>query len=226
MSFTPNDVIRLASITLQDPDHVRWPVSDLIGWINAALIEIPTVKPNATNETVEIELAQGTYQTLADEHLSLVRAIRNLATLDDSPSGRTGGTPITVVERADLDSAIPNWHDPDVVPFASSVKHVVFDEADQNGFYVMPGNDGTGVIEALVTTLPAAASAADLEADIDIKDRYQMAIVDYVLFRAFSVDAPNPGAAGRAQSHYQLFMAALGAKAQAEIAASPNTTPS
>jgi hypothetical protein len=224
MSFTPNDIIRRASTTLQDQDHVRWTVADLVDWTNAGLIDIPTIKPNATNETIEISLEAGTRQDIPDGALALVRPIRNLATVAADPEGRTGGTPITVVERADLDSAIPRWHDPDVVPFSAVVQHVTFDVDDPTAYYVMPGNDGTGIIEAVVTTTPDPVSADELEDPIDLDDRYQNALVDYVLFRAFSVDAPNPNGAARAEAHLQLYHGALGFKAQSEAASSPNLT--
>jgi hypothetical protein len=77
-----------------------------------------------------------------------------------------------------------------------------------------------------VASLPAEISTpTDLlnidayTAVVDLQDIYRNALVDYILYRCFSKDMNLPGAAQRAPAHYQMFMTALGMKAQGEAVA-------
>ncbi len=59
---------------------------------------------------------------------------------------------------------------------------------------------------------------------IQIDDVYANALLDYVLYRAYSKDADYAGNAQLAVSHYQAFSNSLGVKKQNEIEQNPNLT--
>lgn len=57
---------------------------------------------------------------------------------------------------------------------------------------------------------------------IKLDDIYANAILDYVLYRAYSKDAEYAANASRAALHYQAFTAALGAKTQVDAGNDPH----
>lgn len=224
-----SDVLSRVAITLEDEDNTRWPLAELLLYLNDGLREIAIPKPNAVSETVEMALSAGTHQT--HDYLALIRVIRNLATVDADPQGRTGGAMIYPVEREAVDASMPGWQDPNIMPFRKAVDNVMQDVADPQSFYVIPGNDGTGVIEAVVARLPAdiptPAQATDINAYsavIPLHDVWRTVLVNYVLYRAFAKDSADPANAARATNHYNLFAAAVGLKTQSEAVANTQTT--
>jgi hypothetical protein len=88
------------------------------------------------------------------------------------------------------------------------------------------------MVEAMVAVEPARIAAPVSAATIldswvavvPIKETYRQAVVDYMLFRAFSMDLSIPGMAPRAAMHRAAFNEALGIKYSRESLASPKTT--
>ncbi len=227
MTATGADVLGNAATILQDDDHVRWPLAELAGWINDGLRAIVLAKPSASSQTVVLSLVAGTLQSLTSaDHLQLLRVTRNI-TAEGPP--RVAGRAIRLVDRELLDTSAANWHDAIEVPFKTEVRQYTYDEAVPREFYVYPGNDGNGKVEAAVSTMPALLAAsgdpdavASYNAAIGLAEPYVVPLLDYVLFRAFSKD-DVAGNAGQAATHYQAFATALGIKIQNARAYSPNT---
>jgi hypothetical protein len=222
MAFTAADVMRSASDTLQDEDMVRWPALDLRNYINDALREISARKPNACSLTTTLSLVEGARQTLPNGFTMLSRVICNRITQSQQA--------ITTIESIDLmDATISNWQDEAVLPFHTVVRHVIHEMADPRTFYVVPGNNGSGQIEAVVGKIPAEipipASNPDLLASyaslsVDIHDIYQSAVTAFVLHRAFSKDSGTAGSAARATAFFELFIGTLQGFAAAEVGGS------
>lgn len=228
MSFTARDILWAVRTALQDTSNTRWTLEEMRVYLNDGLKEIALYKPTATSEMRVMALASGTYQTLPDG-VNLLRVIRNITSAVDA-TPRIAGKIITPIDRAVLDAQFPGWHDTTVVPFSATVLHVMSDEMNPRAFYVYPGNDGTGRIEAIVSTVPAevAAPANPLDIDgytatIDLPDLYENVLRTYVLYRCYEKDSGIPGSAQRAVAHYQQFANALGIKQQVENIANINT---
>lgn len=223
MSFTAAEVFQRTETILQDAGAVRWPYPEQLLWLNDAGREVVTLKPNANAKTVELALVAGTKQALPAQYHALLEVKRNLT---GAEGARVGGRAITTAMRSVMDNLMPNWHDPTFLPYAAMVRHVVDDPLDQATFYVVPGNTGAGVIEAVVSALPTPLAVPSVDSDIlaayaaltvDLPRIYLNPVVDYVLYRSFSKDMAQPGAAQRAGAHYSAFNGALGVKAQAEV---------
>jgi hypothetical protein len=220
MAFTARSVIQSAQSTLQDAGAVRWLLPEILGYLNAGVREIALQKPTATAETTVFELTAGTKQTLPPGFHRLLSVIRNV----------DGGRAVTPVVREILDMQIPGWHANENLPFSKIVMHITDDPFDTNTFHVCPGNNGEGEIEVIASRLPApiATPEASLDitaytAEVPVPDIFENALVDYVLYRAFSKDINVAGAAQRAPAHYQLFQAALGIRQQTDIAQNVDT---
>lgn len=230
MAILASDIISRAQVVVQDVTSVRWPYAELLNWLNDGQREVAIYKPNATSATVVLELQPGTLQHIGAGGLALLRVIRNLKTPVGSP--RIGSRAVRLVDREVLDSQHPSWHDPDVFPYSAEVKHFCFDGVDSTSFYVFPGNDGNGAVEAVVSRSPVdvvavgdANALASYARPINIPEVYANALLDYVLFRAYLKDADYAGNAERSANHYQLFAASIAAKAQNEAVVNPNTGP-
>lgn len=224
MATTAGQILRRAATILQDETFVRWPLPELADWLNEAQRAIVQAKPSANSASVVLTLVQGTLQSLTNpDHLLLLRLPRNLK----SSSPRYGGRIIRPTTREEMDASEPSWHDPDVLPLEKEVRQYIYDEENPREFYVYPGNDGTGLVEALVSVLPAmiATTSTDIAAydvlPIGLPEPYAPVILDYILFRAFAKD-DFAADVTRSRLHYQSFAQALGLKVQAETANSPN----
>lgn len=228
MSFTALDIIKTATPILFDADHVRWPLPELLDHINDAVRAIVSVKPNAKTETVTLSLVQGTLQTLPDNYPVLARVTRNITTGHLAPGGPVGGPAIRMVDgREAMDAFFPGWQS-DTALFSPIVKHVIYDDAAPRHFYVIPGNTGAGLIEAVVGVMPDPITVSDnpnLEATynvaVPLPDLYRTPVTDYVCFRAFSKDQGVPASQTRAATHLAAFQNALTGTAagQTEISA-------
>lgn len=227
MPVQARDVLGRAQKLIQDLTSIRWPLPELAGWLNDGAREVAIHKPSAVAGSVVIPLVSGTRQTIPAGGLQLMRVIRNLK-IGSTDSIRLGGRAIRLVERDVLDTQAPDWHDSDSVPYVPEAKHFIFDAQDPKAFYVYPGNDGRGIVEALVSQAPvpvpeSGASLSDYAVNLPIPDVYANALLDYVLYRAYSKDASFAENLTRADAHYNAFSTSLGIKTSMESTTSPST---
>lgn len=227
MPLVAKDLFERARRILLDESSVRWPLAELTTWLNDAQRAVALHKPNATAKNIVQVLVPGTRQALPAGYLALLNVVRNLKTNQDSP--RLGGRMVRVVERAILDTQLPDWHDSDVTPFTAVAKHFIYDELDPKTFYVYPGNDGTGFLEVVASKVPdvivATGGVEDLASynvALDVDDVYFNPLLHYILFRAYSKDADFSISGAQAQAFYTLFANDLGIKVNAELMTSPN----
>lgn len=236
-----SEIFTSASILLNDEDFVRWPLTERAKWLNEAVEAILIAKPDASSKSVVLSLDEGTLQKVSIEGdqkpYRLLSITRNVTLKEDET--RVGGRVIRPTTAAILDANEPNWHSKSAVPFKRDVRQYVFDDVNPLEFFVYPGNDGTGLVEAVVSFIPdvitVVATGEDedpadpeniesWEVDIPLPRPYSVPLLDYLLYRCQAKDDTS-GNAGRAMSHYNQFAAALGLKVQSEQATSPNARP-
>lgn len=223
-----SDILTACSTILLDDEHVRWPLPELAGWLNGALAAVVMAKPSANSLSIELQLTPGSLQKLVNpDHIAILRIPRNLQGLAVVP--RIGGRAIRPTERELLDAANPDWSNPTITPPRTEVRQTCFDEEVPREFYVYPPNDGTGVVEVVVSKMPAQVTPtgdpmliASYAVAIDLPATYGLPLTDYVLYRAYAKDAlgADPGRSGW---HFNQFASALGIKVQVEKQTSPNT---
>lgn len=229
-----SDIFTRAGRLLLDETHVRWPLVEMCMWLNDAQREIALHKPSASSENRVLDMIVGTWQKLPTDALGLLRVVRNITAIGPSPTYlRTGGTAIRIVSRDILDAQQRDWHSSDEIRFSKVVKHYVYDEQDPKSFYVYPGNDGTGKVEAVLSVVPATIAIgedddpedlASYEIDLSLPDIYTTALVDFICYRAYAKDAAYTGNPQRATLHYQQFATSIGIKVNQEAITSPNVT--
>jgi hypothetical protein len=230
MAVQASSLLSQAGILLQDTAHTRWPLPELASWIDDGIRAIVMAKPGAAPLDIVLTLVPGTLQKLPQPTTgnipqSLLSLTRNLR---QTTPARLSGRAISATNRLSLDGRSPNWHDERVVPLAKEVRQFFADTLDPLRFWVYPGNDGTGVVEAIVSALPQPITPtgnANLEASYNfpiplVQDIYATPLLDYICFRAQSKDDTGANA-GRAAAHYSAFATALGIKVQAEAGSQP-----
>ena len=104
----------------------------------------------------------------------------------------------------------------------------MFDPRQPREFLVYPPATSAARLEITYAQIPSPhtltaqqlTNAATTET-IRIDDSFANALLDYVLYRAYSKDAEQQGNAARAVAHFQAFQNSLGVTAQANAASQP-----
>lgn len=205
MAFTAQNVLQRVVITLLDPNAVRWPTAELVRYLNDGQRDIALVRPDATSTTATMALAAGARQTLPSVGAKLLEVIRN-----------TSGTKraIRLVDRVILDAQNPNWYN---ITGVTEIRHYTFDPREPRIFYVYPPAASTGASAELIysayptdiTEPSAGALYTSVTGNISVADIYVNALVNYILYRAYSKDSENTQNAALAASFYQLYQSLL-----------------
>ena len=217
MAFTAQSILQRVIITLQDPNAIRWPTAELVRYMNDGQRDIVLVRPDATSKVGTMSLAAGARQTLPSDGAKLMEIIRN-----------SGGNKraIRMVSRVVLDAQVPDWYNATGV---TEIKHYMFDSREPRVFYVYPPAASTGVSVDMVysaypteITEPAAnALYTAVTGNISVADIYVNALVNYILYRAYSKDSENSLNASLAASFYQLYQNLLGVELNGTTGVAP-----
>ena len=211
--ITAQNITDKAEIILQDTTNVRWPATELQGWLCDGQREIVLQKPDAYTTNEAVVLVEGTKQTVPATGLQLIDVTRNMGA-----DGATPGNAVTLLDRHILDTQNAGWHKD--TP-AAVVQHYMFDDRNPRNFYVYPPQPVTafGYVEIVYSAAPA-----DIVADvvISLDDVYSNCLLDYILYRAYSKDASFAENGQRAVGHYQAFSQSLGIREKGEMQGDPN----
>lgn len=218
MSVTAQSIIRRVVETLNDTTSVRWPVAELVRYLNDGQREVGTYRPDALVSGTTRSLVAGPRQTLPANGIKLLDIVRN----DSAASFRA----VRMTNRQILDAQIPNWH---ALPGTTEILHFIYDPRDPLVFHVYPpaADEGAAVYMIYAGTPAAITEPAEgstysaVSGNIGVPDIYANALADYVLYRAYTKDTEYAGNASRATAHYQAFTNALTVEANATAVASP-----
>lgn len=223
MPIAAQSIIRRVVETLQDNTSVRWPVSELVRYLNDGQREIVMYRPDAMVTNASVTLVAGTKQSLPSNGTKLIEVVRNSGASQRS---------VRMINREILDAQSPGWHD---INGSTEILHFMYDPRDPRVFYVYPpasvGDEETPgaeldiVYAALPTdiTEPAAGSTfSAVTGNISVPDIYGNVLQDYILYRAYTKDSEYAGNAQRAQAHYGAFANALGVELKATVNFQPN----
>jgi hypothetical protein len=200
MATAVNGLIDQAEEILQDSGNDRWSATEHLAWLNFGQKAIVRHKPDAYPVKAAVQLASGLWQALPSASSLLLDATMNMGT-----DGSTVGVPISLVDRKWMDTALPTWT---TETASTTVKHVIYDPKTQpKAYMVYPQSDGTNYIEIVTSDIPADASAGG---NITLGDEYAEALLDYMLFRAYSRDADYVENAQRAAYYWQSFLMNIG----------------
>jgi hypothetical protein len=214
-------VVEKAQKITQDTTGIRWPLDEMLGWLNSAQREIVLVRPDSNSATVKFQLVAGTKQTRPTGALRMLDVIRNMGT-----DGETPGRAIRLVEREILDSQIPDWHAATLAN--ATVKHWVYDEREPTTWWCFPPQptNGRGFVDSSVSKNPTNCTLKDVkdpetgvlgtvDTVISLDDIYENPLIDYQIFRAQSKETKYANS-GKADAALQRFYTSLGVKTETD----------
>jgi hypothetical protein len=221
MPISAQSIIRRCVETLQDTTSIRWPVPELVRYLNDGQREVVMYRPDSmvTNQT--ITCVAGSKQGLPSNGAKLIEVVRN---------ARSAGTKraVRMVNREILDAQTPGWHN---LTGVDDVLHFMYDPRDPRVFYVYPPATTNAQLDIVYASYPTdIVEPADgslhtaVTGDISLPDIYGNVLQDYILYRSYTKDSDYAGNAARAQAHYAAFANALGIEIRATIAVAPNPT--
>lgn len=212
MATTVTSILTNVSSLLQDTTNVRWTLAQLTVWLNDGQREIAVLKPNAYIKNSTVQLAAGTKQVVPSDGIYLIDIPRYLGT-----DGSTPSYAIKSISREILDNQVPDWH---ATKYANArPKHFIYDELDPKRFYVYPPqpSSGFGYVDVIYGAIPPDAAT-----NITLPDEYSPALVNYILYRAWTQDSEWANNQALAANYYDKFMTLLMGKAKGESDSSPN----
>lgn len=211
-TITAQSIVDKAGVVLQDTTNTRWPESELLGWLNDGQREVVLMKPDAYPQTEDVTLVEGTKQSIPAAGLQLIDVVRN---------NGTSKRAVRYIDRSILDEQLPSWHSSTA---DAEVQHFTFDERNPKQFYVYPPqpSSGFGTLEIVYSKAPTNILITDT---ITIDDVYANALLDYILYRAYSKDADYTANAQRAVNAYNSFQSSLGTSIQVDAAYDPSRKP-
>ena len=218
MALTAQSIVRRVVDTLQDTTSVRWPIAELVRYLNDGQREVILYRPDASIKNATVTCVVGPKQSLPADGAKLIDILRNSATGSNNSSVR-------LVPREILDTQIPNWYS---ITGNISTVHYTYDPRDPKVFFVYPPALVTTKVDITYSAYPtdvtepaAGADYTDVTGNIDLPDIYGNIVLDYILYRAYTKDSEYAGNAQRAQAHYQALGNALGVEMQGLVGVTP-----
>ena len=219
MPIPAQQIIRRCVETLQDTTSIRWPVAELVRYLNDGQREVVLYRPDAMTTNATVTCVAGTRQTLPADGAKLIEVIRN---------ARAAGTKraVRMVNREILDAQMPGWY---AMAGVDDVLHFMYDPRDPRVFYVYPPATTNTQLDIVYAAYPTdivepadGATYTAVTGNISLPDIYGNALQDYILYRAYTKDSEYAGNGQCAQAHYAAFANALGIEIKATVAVAPN----
>lgn len=198
MPIPVSEIIRRASTVLNDEDHVRWTLPELLDWVNDAAGEIVIRRPASGSRVARIDLVAGPLQSLPEGGNLVMDVVRNLP-----------GRPISRVSRRLLDDQAPDWYG---MRQTTRIQHYMLEEETPRQFYVYPPAAPGAAVEVKFSAAPTRVTAENQALGLDMQ--YIGPIVSYVLYRSLAKDSEYANGAVAA-AHFQAFNEAIGVNNEA-----------
>jgi hypothetical protein len=235
MTITAKSIVRRATDLLQDQTSVRWPVNELVRWLNDAQRAIVKVRPDSMNTTATMTLSAGTRQDLdsatanAAGNAALSPAPAKLIEITRNMASTSNKGAVRLVPRQILDAQTPGWHG---LPGSVNILHYMFDPRDPKTFYVYPPATDVAQLEVMYSAYPtditepsAGSTVEDVTGNLSLADIYADDVLNLVMYRCYSKDSEYAGNAERAAAYLNVVTTSLGAEIAATMAVAPQAKP-
>jgi hypothetical protein len=179
---------------LLDTASARWTPAERLLWINDGRREMAEIRPSIFGNGTEVShtTTSGCRQRLTDSSAyMLVSVDYNVAT----------GKAIRLTTKTQLDAFRPGWR----ADTGAVVQNWFPDETDALAFWIYPSAPGVDIKCHAHITPTDLASLSDVALPYDL---YEPALVNYVMFRAFSKE-DEVGSVQKAAAYRELFVSAF-----------------
>ena len=216
------ELISRAETLLQDV-NVRWPVLELQSWLNDAYKEIVAMHPDSNTQTATFTCAAGVRQDIGNTYSDAYRLLEIIS----NKAATSKKKAVQLVSRKSMDSMRPGWYNDTA---SVNIEKYVYDGRVPKEFLVYPPALNTAQLEIIYATVPSPHTLTEAQLNnpatsetIKLDDIYANALLNYIMFRAFSKDSEQQGNAQRAAAYYQAMVASLNFKVQSDEAVQPGT---
>ncbi|WP_419831898.1 DUF6682 family protein [Endozoicomonas atrinae] len=196
------EIIQRVRDLLQDNTAVpRWTNANLLDAYNEALLAVVQNRPDVNSQLLPFTCQAQAVQSLPPG------TYRLLDIVDNPSTGRT----VIATTRSSLDSLLPNW----TTANGENVEQYVYDQKSPSVFYVYPVPPADHPLNLLVSQAPARIAITDFDTDtqlFSLDELWINPVINYMLFRAFSMDMETEANMQQAQSYLAMFANDLGLK--------------
>lgn len=212
-----------AARLLQDTGFVRWTRAHHQRNLNEAYRTLFTLRPDTGMTTGTYTCSAGYRQVLTKSPGGFPSAQHLRAVVRNVAPGSTKQT-VHLAAQTMLDTQRPGWTDE---PPTLSIQQYCYDLALPAHFLVYPPALASAQLEVVYDALPSqhALTEEQLTTDtttvISVDDVFSGPLLDFMLYRAYSLDAEHEANAARAQQHLGMFTQALVADMQSDLASAP-----
>lgn len=188
-----------------DKNMIRWDKAFWVDAFNSAVRAILAIRSDALTANEDFVCVEGSTQTIPVDARFVVDVLRN-----------KGGAAISGnVDLKMLDDYRPEWRSE---PLASAAKAWLYDDRNPTTFYMYPPVVSGTTIECVFAKVPTPITESDYDSETkcELNPMYDNAIIEWLVYRAFSEDAEFTANAARATTALNAFRTMLGDKSQAD----------
>lgn len=219
---TVGTVIDRVAGLLNDRDpalgNVRWPRADLIGHLNEALCELSAHRPEAFVEVLDIVLKPGAQQKLSDKLKGLASIEAHYAANGEATAVSEASYRYAKIFKKKPCLARHRCGDASGNPCRDyRLKSYTRNPIDDTVFTVDPPvPPGCAItVKATVYARPQRFCSADEKKCLGVGCEFEAQVVNWILYRAFSVDLESTQSRENAKLYHELFVRGLELKNRA-----------
>lgn len=212
MSLVASVIVDEVGTMLNDmPDHVRWPVPELLGYLTEGIAAVAQVKPSTFVVVTTLLLQPGPTQLVPEEYSRLLDVHFNF-----ERDGVTAGPNVLPGVYA-LQQA---FQKPSCPPNGVIETYSAYPSSERYFFVNPPVSSNLGYtpkIEALVQVapVPVIAESQPIFMPGTAPQLYRAALVDWCLYRAYGKDQESQSSWERSQGHLKAFAMYTGMSVEA-----------
>lgn len=202
-------IVRSAQEALQDADGERWPAPELVRYLNDGQQVIATAVPAAVSRTLRFVPTAGQGRQTLPQGAFLL--------LDVQCNAQGNWWPVRKVDLRLLEASARGWR---AMPPVRQVLHYSYSgDLSPNQFHLYPPPTADAMLDVLVAVYPdkvaepAGPTWHSVDGSTGLDARWDAALLDYVLYRAWSKDAEYGANAALAGARLQAFTAQVGVQA-------------
>lgn len=192
-------------------EYTRWSREKALEYMNQALKEIGTYRPDAFVVSETITLATGTTQTIGP-----FKSLKEI---------HVDGIPMHPADAALLSAFLPYDTCPPKVQYKNgtpvyNLKSFAVSPHDERTFYVSPPVPA-GMAPQVQATLYGEVpeyTLADWDTELGMSDKYYNNLIDFMLARAYELDSESPNSRANSQMYMSRFYTAMGVKYKVDSA--------
>ncbi len=210
---------RVADVLQEKLSGVRWPADELVRWLNDGQREIAVHMPDATSTVTDFTCGAGSRQVLPPTGIKPLDVLHN-------STGRK--RVVRGADRDEIDAQVPGWRG---MREATEAVHWWPDPDRPTEFEVYPPVAAGTQVRLVYSQYPtpitepvASANYDTVTGDLTVRDVYANALVDYVIYRAFSKETEYADKQAAAL-HYGAFAQSIGLKVEADRSTRPAAKP-